>query len=317
LRDNESSGILEAQQLWSDNQRLLFEGDKLQDNESSCTLEAQQPRRGEQQLLARADSSHTRNKQQSSAAAGVRYAAYSGNHFENDSSLKDGEATLQTQGVAHGGGHGCIKSIDICSQAPETKATSKQRTESQAKSAKSGSLTKSASNRSPAKLAGSRVSGSTGGRALSESLGAKTNTVRGEGSQVKEQASDSEEEKYPYHRGFRGMCRGMRENVNISKSVWNEAYLQGFNDRYIDEIACNMQHLTLGPDANYYGPGHSDDDADAIALCHRVEGWGSGDSNSSQQHSAYHSADEYSRSELGSRESSGSQQCSNYTSDDE
>jgi len=316
LRDNESSGILEAQQLWSDKQRLPFEEDKLLDNESSCILEAQQPRRGEQQLLTGAGSSYTRNKQQSSTAAGARYA-YSVNHFENDSSSEDGEAALQTQGVARSGGHGCIKSIDICSQAPEAKTTSEQGLESPAKSAKSGSLTKSANNGCPAKLAGSRVSGSTGGRALSEPLGAKTDTVRGEGSQVNEQASDSEDEKDPYRRGFRGMRRGMRENVNISKSVWNETYLQGFNDRHINEIACNLQHLTLGPDAIYYGPGYSDDDVDATALCHRVEGWGSGDSNSSQQHSAYHSADEYSRREWGSGESTGSQQCGNYTSDDE
>jgi hypothetical protein len=316
LRDNESSGILEAQQLRSDKQRLPFEEDKLLDNESSCILEAQEPRRGEQQLLTGAGSSHTRNKQQSSTAAGARYA-YSVNHFENDSSSEDGEAALQTQGVARSGGHGCIKSIDICSQAPEAKTTSEQGPESPAKSAKSGSLTKSANNGCPAKLAGSRVSGSTGGRALSEPLGAKTDTVRGEGSQVNEQASDSEDEKDPYRRGFRGMRRGMRENVNISKSVWNETYLQGFNDRHINEIACNLQHLTLGPDAIYYGPGYSDDDVDATALCHRVEGWGSGDSNSSQQHSAYHSADEYSRREWGSGESTGSQQCGNYTSDDE
>jgi len=109
----------------------------------------------------------------------------------------------------------------------------------------------------------------------------------------------------------------MRENVHISKSVWNETYLQGFNDRHMNEITCNLQHLTLGPDAIYYGPGYSDDNVDATALCHPVEGWGSGDSNSSQQHSAYHSADEYSRREWGSGESTGSQQCGNYTSDDE
>jgi len=221
LRDNESSGILETQQLQSNKQRLPFEEDKLLDNESSCIPEAQEPRRGEQQLLTGAGSSHTRNKQQSTTAAGARYT-YSVNHFENDSSSEDGEAALQTQGVARSRGHGCKKSIDIFSQAPEAKTTSEQGPESPAKSAKSGSLTKSANNGCPAKLPGSRVSRSTGGRALSEQLGTKTDTVRGEGTQVNEQASDSEDEKDPYRRGFRGMRRGMQKNVRISKSVWNE-----------------------------------------------------------------------------------------------
>jgi len=84
-----------------------------------------------------------------------------------------------------------------------------------------------------------------------------------------------------------------------------ESYLQGFNHyhRDIGEIVEHMEQMGIGLDAIDSRPSDDEDQrawairSNNTAVCNRAEGQSSDESNASQQHSKYGSADECGRSE--------------------
>jgi len=87
--------------------------------------------------------------------------------------------------------------------------------------------------------------------------------------------SDGEDDNDSYH-------DGIQQVINEFESVSAQAFRQGFNRFYIQEVAYHLEQVTLGPDEIYYCPGHSENasqaDVDAMASCHRAEVWSSGGS---------------------------------------